>query len=762
MSFKVYSRSHGLAMSALCLSIAVAQSAMAADLDEVQVIAKKRQQSATNVDIAVNVLDPQLLNALNFRSLPDAAAFAENVAMFEDFSGASLPTWVIRGVGVQDYNANNTPTAAVYLDGSYQVSTVMGAASLFDVEELEILKGPQGGLYGRNTTGGAVILQSRRAKLDQRETNVEVGYGRWGSSVVRSALNLPLNESTAVRVAINAENSRGGWQRSLSMDGTQGDKEKLDARVWWHFEVSDKLRLDWKLQGGRDDSDIPLGRSLGVYAADGSGNYCDAVLAGYIDENTCINWAGVNLVHLGTGVPERLLDQSDDGSVVLSQLLNRQDNDYVGTVLELTWELDFADFLSLSTFDRFGYGVLLDLDGSGGEYGHRRSTSDLRTWSQEFRLLSKPESRVRWLAGLNYSREDFEEFRDFRAAENRFVGLGRGLMGYDQDTEALSIYVDAELPLSSQWAIAGGLRWTDEDKNYRNGAFWIPREPPIYLSRNLSSDYRLDERLAGSLALHWKPQENTFGYIKYSSGFKSGGFYGGFPFDPREIEPYREETLVAWEAGMKVKWPDAGLELGTTLFYYELEDVQGFIRDTSVPTGTGIDRLANQGDAVHKGVELHGRWQVMDALSLELGLGWLDARFRGEDVLTLNLADELVPVTGRRPYAPSFNGHFLVSHARTLGDAHTLILDASYDYRSAFSGHQSSLVDAAINDLPGFGLVNFAARVNSARAPWELGLWVRNATNERYVTRVKNDGLNSFIALYGEPRSYGVTLSYRL
>src|SRR5690606_5069038 len=125
--------------------------------------------------------DPSVLEALNFRALPEAAALAENVMMFEDYSGAALPTWVIRGVGVQDYNSNNTPTASVYLDGAYQVSTVMGAASLFDVQALEILKGPQGGLYGRNTTGGAVILRSQRAQLGEREAALDLGYGRWGN-----------------------------------------------------------------------------------------------------------------------------------------------------------------------------------------------------------------------------------------------------------------------------------------------------------------------------------------------------------------------------------------------------------------------------------------------------------------------------------------------------------------------------------------------------------------------------------------------------
>jgi iron complex outermembrane receptor protein len=762
MSFKTSFPFPGGSVALLCLTVLAAQ-AHAAELDEVQVTAKKRSQSALDVDIAINAFDPDVLQTLNFRALPDAAALAENVALFEDFSGAAIPTWVIRGVGVQDYNTNNTPTAAVYFDGSYQVSTAMGAVALFDVDSLEVLKGPQGGLYGRNTTGGAVIMQSRRASLDGLDGDLRIGYGNWNASVVQGALNLPLSARSAVRLAVNAENSRDGWQRSLSMDGMQGDKQKFDARAWWRFDLSDDFRVEWKLQGGRDNSDIPLGRSLGVYAANDSGDYCAAVLAGVLDETDCINWGGVNRLAFGTGIPERILDQSDDGSVVLSELLNRQDNDYVGSVLELHWTLDFADFLSLSTFDRFNYGVMLDLDGGAGEYGHRRSNSDMHAWSQEFRLAAKPDSQVQWVAGVSVSRDDFKEQRDFMLRENRKIPLGHGLLRYDQDTKSVSAYADVEWPLNSHWALAGGLRWTDENKTYRNGDFWVPLVPtPIYIQQDLRADYDLEKHLAGSLALQWRPDANTLGYLKYSSGFKSGGFYGGFPFDALEIEPYREETLNAWEAGVKLQVPAAAMELSGSIFRYALENVQGFIRDTSPQTGTGVDRLANQGDAVHQGVELQVRWQALSSLALEAGLGWLDAEFRGGGALTLNLAGDLVPVEGRRPYAPRFSGHLLASYEQSVSDAYTLMLDASYDYRSDFTGFQSSPVDAAINHLPGYGLINLAGRLRPTGTSWELGAWVRNAADERYLSRVKNDGLNSFIGLYGEPRSYGLSLSYRL
>ena len=135
----------GMALLLGC-SFALAQP-VAPALEQIVVTAKKRSQDPRRVDINMTVVPAETISALHLRSLPDAAALVENVEIFEDHPGAGIPTWIIRGVGLQDFNSNNTPTAGVYLDEGYQVATVMGGAGLFDVEQIEILKGPQGGLY---------------------------------------------------------------------------------------------------------------------------------------------------------------------------------------------------------------------------------------------------------------------------------------------------------------------------------------------------------------------------------------------------------------------------------------------------------------------------------------------------------------------------------------------------------------------------------------------------------------------------------------
>lgn len=732
-------------------------------LEQVTVTAKKRRQEAQNVDISMSVVDSQTIRALRLRTLPDAAALMENVEVFEDFAGAGVPTWIIRGVGLQDYNTNNTPTAGVFLDGSYQVSTVMGGAGLFDIDQLEVLKGPQGGLYGRNTSGGAVVMNTHRARLGVREAYVNAGYGSWDQATLEAAYNASLTDTAALRIAGRVEDSNDGWQRSIGTGAVHGARERWDLRSWLRFEPVAGVTAEWKVQGGQDDSDIALGRSLGMYARDGSGDLCAAILAGIRDEHSCINYGGVNRLEQDAGaVPERISLQSADGAWVLSDPLNRQHNDYLSSVLDLSLQGDNMQFRSITSWDDFAYGVMLDLDGSQGEYGHRLARSDIRVLSQEFRLLSTRADPLQWLVGAAFSREEFAEHRDFNLRANTLVGLSQGVLGYDQDTTASAAFADAGYQLAEAWSINASVRYTKEDKHYRNGELYMPLTPPRYITRNLNADYALASRLSGGLSLNWTPVDATLAYLKLSRGFKSGGFYGGFPFDAAETQPYMEETINAVEVGVKQSLPEHSLQINAALFHYEYADVQGYIQAFNPITGTNIERLSNQGDARHTGMELQLHWNLLPRLELEAGLAWLNARFVSTGQLTTNLLDQQVEISGRRPYAPQWSSNLLARYHQTLAGDLALDWTLGWSYRSNFSGAHSVVAEEAVNYLPGYALVNAGLALARAGQPWSGSIWIRNALDKTYRTRVKSDGVNSYVEMFGEPRSVGVAVEYRL
>jgi iron complex outermembrane receptor protein len=751
-----------IACAVLAMPAAQAQTS-SGGLEQIVVTAKKRSQDLRQVDISMSVISGEAAEALRLRTLPELAGLVEGVEVFEDYPGAGIPTWIIRGVGLQDFNSNNTPTAGVYLDDSYQVSTVMGASGLFDVDHVEVLKGPQGGLYGRNTSGGAVRLDTRRALLGSTEFWANAGYGSWQTTNAQAGFNVPLGESLALRVAGRSETAKDAWQKAIVPGQAHGEKERWDLRTWLTAQVSDSVTVQWKVQGGKDSSEIPLGRSIGLYDRSGTTTLCAAMLAGHRDDANCINAGGVSRLRRANGeVPENISLQAADGSAVWSNPFNKQDTSYVTSVLDVTLDLGGAmELHSISSFDNFGYGVALDLDGSFGEYGHRISMSDIRVFSQEFRLVSTTNAPLQWLAGVSASIEDFEENREFNLRENALVPMYRGLLHYDQNTKAAAAFADISYRFTPQWSVNATLRYTDEEKEYRNGNLFLPHVS-AYLARNLQRDYELDSNVSGGVSLNWEPSDTLLVYGKMSHGFKSGGFYGGFPLSPIEVDPYLEETIDAVEIGVKKTFPAYALQVNAALFHYDYDDVQGFIQRINPVTNTGVDILANQGDAEHEGAELQVLWQPLSRVSVVAGLAWLDARFLSSGATTSNLLKQQVELQGRRPYAPEWSGNVMLTVRQDLSAGNYLDWAVAYDYRTDFAGHQSIPAEEALNYLPGYGLMNASVGFGNAQSPWRARLWVHNLLDKTYRTRVKGDGLDSFIEMFGEPRSLGIDIEYRL
>ena len=736
-----------------------AQPAGAGLVEEIIVTAQKRAESIQDVGITMAAFDFDDIRRASLQDLSEVPQLVSNVELFGDYGGGGLPTWVIRGVGLQDFNANNTPTAAIYVDDVYQTSTAMGSIGLFDIERVEVLKGPQGGLYGRNTSGGAVNVVTAGPRMGADEGYLTLQYGKWETGALEGAWNLNAGEHLAFRLAGRALKSGDGWQHSLADGSTHGEKDRLDFRAAGLYTPSERLELEIKVYGGRDDSEVVLGRSVGLYSA--SAGLCDAVLQGRRDEENCLNWAGVNRTALGLE-PRSVSLQSGDGSVVLSQPLNRHSHDYHGLTATARYRLGGLALTSVSAYDRFDYGVLLDLDSSIGEYGHRPSSSDMEVWSQELRLASPGDAPLNWLLGLSLTNDTFLEDRQFLLRDNHLVGLRRGLLSYRQFTRSRALFGQIRYELGEAWNLISDLRYTDESKDYREGSFTAPELPPPLnvFADGLSSDYELGSHFSGKLQLEWSPREDLLLYASVSRGFKAGGFYGGFPFNPQEVEPYQEETILAWEAGLKSS-PVPGALFNAALFWYDYRDVQGFVTNQNEVTGTKVDLLANQGDARHLGVEVDAGWEFENGLFLNAALGWLEAEMQGLGAPTTNLLNQTLPLRGERPYAPDWNVVLSAGVERRLTNTWSLLGFLNYHYRSDFAGFQSSPADAAINRLDGYGLTNARLQLEAPQGQWLLGLWVKNLFDKAYVYRVKHDGLRSFADIYGEPRSWGMELRYR-
>ncbi|MCB1702958.1 MAG: TonB-dependent receptor, partial [Halioglobus sp.] len=201
-------------VSASLLAVAVSAQGQAT-LEEVVVTAQKRTESLQDVSIAIAAFGEKELRNLSITNLENLTQSVSGVELFDE-RGSGQPTWVIRGVGLADFNANNTPTAAIYFDEFYLTSNVMGGIGMYDISRVEVLKGPQGGLYGRNTSGGAVRVMSVRPDLDQGLNGyIQGSYGRWDRSIAEGAVGGKITDNLAFRLS-GMTDQNGGWQDTLA------------------------------------------------------------------------------------------------------------------------------------------------------------------------------------------------------------------------------------------------------------------------------------------------------------------------------------------------------------------------------------------------------------------------------------------------------------------------------------------------------------------------------------------------------------------
>jgi iron complex outermembrane receptor protein len=384
-----------------------------AQLEEIIVTAQKREQSVQDVSIAISAFDSSQLTELGLTNLEQLPNVVPSVELF-DARGAGQPTWIIRGAGLADFNANNTPVAAIYYDEVYMTSNALGGIGLFDVARVEILKGPQGGLYGRNATGGAIRILSERPNLTETSGYAHGAYGEWDSWGLDGAVGGPIIENKlAYRIAAETQQG-GGWQDSLATPGDDdyGDRDYQAVRGQLLFAPREDMEILLKIDYGKDKSETTLARLNGTYDQDFSFDFCDPIYQGRRDDNTCIGFN--NLV----GDPLLPSDQKKNGETVLSNPINELDNKWTGYNLYLDWDVGFAAFKSITSYLDFDFYQFFDYDATplvivSSAEGFPDADTSIEQWSQEFRLTSTGDGPLTWLAGAFYAEDSNESIPSF-------------------------------------------------------------------------------------------------------------------------------------------------------------------------------------------------------------------------------------------------------------------------------------------------------------------------------------------------------------
>lgn len=694
--------------------------------EEIVVTAQKREQDPQDIGYSISVLNGDKLRKLGITKSEEIASQVPNLGI-RNVLGNSFPIISIRGVSLIDTKANNVSSAAVHIDEVYYSSPILIGLQLFDLERVEVLKGPQGTLFGKNTTAGAINFISR--KPDDAASFANITQGNFAQNRIETGVNIPVNDNFKMRVAGVYEYS-DGYIKNRQTGRDLGGDNRLSLRILADWDINDSTNILFNLHGGTDKSEVNgfQHRAL-LNPADKDKQCASATSRNPTATNGCVDLLGY-------------ADTDNDPFAGDFNIEGKYDNTQFGGSLTLNQDIDDITFTSITAFDMFTRVHQEDNDASPNRFVDQNYDENFDNFSQELRLSSIGNNKIlNWIVGFYYATEDIDLFRDADLTDFRNNFILR--LNAQEERTAFAGYAHTEWLLSERLQLTTGLRYTDETKDYD------------YLNNqkvNFSGSADFDN-ISGRIGLDYFVTDDILLYTSISKGFKSGGWPSGLTDTQVTLRPYNEEQVIAYEMGFKSGFLANRLRLNAALFYYDYTDLQlfTFIPQDSAPP---LPAFGNASDAISKGLEIEMQWLPTNRIEIQLGLGLLDTKFSGFNTIG-GTADD---VSGQSlPNAPKTNINGLARYEIPLNNGSQFYLQSSTTYESDFS---FSVQKTPATSQNSYWLANAKVGYQSKDKQWDISLWGKNITDETYLVSAIDVGLGYVLQAYGKPVSYGITLNY--
>lgn len=746
-------------------------------LERIVVTAEKTESTVQETGMVVNSFSASELLEGGINDLDGLVSLIPNVQLL-DATGGGVPVVFVRGVGLADFRVNNSPAAAFYDDEVYKPSVAMMASAFFDLERVEVLKGPQGGLYGRNANAGAIQVISAKPTLYGHEGYLDLGLGEYGQTELEGAYNTVLTDKLALRVSGRRDVSGDTYMRSVHLDDAgaihrqkHGAKDAWSTRVQFYYEPNQQFTSTLKLFAGADKSDFALLRPIGIWEgsdtmvpglADGAltNQVCSSLLAGQRNDSQCATITGKTPEQLG-------LESAYDSA---SSTINKLDNKWQGLTFTMNYTtLNGVKLSSITHLESFDHVRPNDWDAVGGAYQDIYYQTDISTFSQEFRAAYNMD-KWRFFGGVNFAKEELEE--DSTIIGNLgIIPLGFGHtevhQKYKQEVDAFAVFGRVDYELTAQLNLSTELRFTKEEKSFagqtylRNPVGGTDPSEQMLLVDATQPDANFED-VSGKATLNYQANRNFLAYASVSRGFKSGGFPGGLVLSNEGAEKYDSETITGFEAGFKSDLLNQRLRFNAAAFYYDYSNLQGSARVPAVG-GVTLDRFQNIGDAEVYGFDAEITYLVTDNWLVQAMLG------HAEGKITKSLATQLSPLTGEEfslngkelNYKPDYSANLLVRRDFELSNGFGGYAQLNYDWRSSQNfSYIGNLAEQAIFSEGAYGLVNLQVGISQTNSNWQFSFFVKNLTDTRYRTNARADDLGGAYELYGTPRLWGVKANY--
>ncbi len=729
----VLTLSAALGISGGARAQAVQAAAPATALSPVIVTAERREQAAQDVGVAISVLSGPTLALRGVTTLETLQYQTPGLEVTPQF-GTGQPGFRLRGVGFDDYAANNASPVGIYIDEVALPFPVQTTGQIFDVARVEVLRGPQGTLYGRNSTGGAINIVTNRP-TSSIAAGLDAEYGSYGYGRSEGYLSGPLTDTLKFRVSAIAETG-GGFQRN----------RVTGQEIGYLYSASGRLQLQ------RDPNTRFSARVEAAYGydySDGQGLYrFDAGLGQPADRNPYLTGWGASPAFA------RLAGITPDTKPF-------RHNENYGIDLHASYDLGFAKLTSITGYHQLTRREYEDFDGTAAADADEEFNTRAKVLSEEVRLNSERAGRLKWQGGAYYSKEDLGD--TFLSDFIDYPGLGLTAdTRYLQHAYTIAGFGQLDYRITDRLSFTGGLRLEHERRSLDDFSTTAPSLPTDPVFASLAAESIAYTRLSGKAEADYRIAPRVLVYASASHGVKSGGFTAVNTTRPDQLAPFKPESLWAYETGIKSQVLGDTLRVNLDGFYYDYRDEQqqGAVFD-SFSQGP-IGKIVNVPKSHIYGAEGEVDWRPVPQLevsqSVSLARGEFDD-YEGLDTAASTLAKAAVYDNrdGQDLGFPKWSLNGSASYTQPVLGGYQLMAEADYAYRDKL---MPVLLGSQFN-VASYWLANATLTFSPADGPWSLGLYGRNITGTRYdLTR------NFFlpgvdIAAPGAPATFGGRVTYR-
>ncbi len=742
------------AVAALALLSTGTSIAAAQQIDEIVVTSQKRSaaMSVQDISAAITAVDAGKIEATQAVDLSDIGRLAPNAALHPTATFTGAANFFIRGMGVTGSNRTLDPAVGVIVDGIYLGYVIGANMTTFDREAIEVLRGPQGTLQGRNVTGGAVILRTRRPDGEYRvKTDLTFGdYNRFDAAV---SVEGSIADGVAAKLAVQSQQRDGFWEDDnggtintalvpagatydpigTGLSGDKPDVDRLTIRPMLYFTPNADLDISVIAEFFRDKSGSSNTRF--VNPADPTTKRASAW--GYVASNDPYK---INHNLFGYGDLE---------------------------VDSLTTEINYRGWggvlTAIAGVRDLTYDSSTDFDGSPFiifEYPDNHEEQEQTTI--EVRYANSPSDKLSYVFGVNY----FDQ--EYFVGERRRIAAATGAYGdTKQVTEvehtSLSVFGELDYFMTEQLKLTAGLRWTDEEKDADfsgHGAGggcdnnFVCTGPDAHIKGNLSND-----DVTPKVALTYYHSDDVSSYVSYTRGFRSGAFNSRATTVFQFKNPAEPESVDSYEIGFKSIMLDKRLMLNAALFQADYTDMQvaESVACTAgvdgCPQSGNISNLQNAGEASIEGIEIELAFQATDGLLLEASYGSTDAEYeKFPDLTSAQVAAK------KFERVPDYNYGLAATYSTGMGSGGALDTRLSYNYRDDYCN--DATCDSVIKQK-GYGLLDASITYRAPDDKYRVILFGQNLGDEEYVDFGLIPGIHS-VTWGGAPQTYGLRIIYEL